>query len=360
MEEDVPVTLKIRCGKFGGGKGAIWQEDKSATLACNNDQTLFVPEGCNWDGSQTAPTLTSHNAGGSQRMPDKQHFNCVLQPFGISSFESNAMKSNNPHSGIYEAETSRTLDCSGGNPANNQGGVCIVEKQPTYSIQGSMIGRDDKNGPQGSGVNKNVSFTLNTCDRHAICAEESTYAMTTGSYMEVVKEQAPTLMAREYKDPTTVAYGVGRDTFNQGCGCPADTFAAGRSTDRTGRRDPGAVAKPEPNYTVRRLTPTECARLQGFPDWWCDDLSTDNPTEEELAFWKDVFETHRRVVSPNTKPKPESQIRKWLKNPYSDSSEYKMWGNGLCINVAYFVLSGIAWVEGLNGPIQTKSDENIV
>jgi len=48
--------------------------------------------------------------------------------YGICSYESNAMKSNNPHSGIYIAETSRTLDFNGGNPACNQGGVLVLEK----------------------------------------------------------------------------------------------------------------------------------------------------------------------------------------------------------------------------------------
>lgn len=49
--------------------------------------------------------------------------------YGISAYESNAMKSSNPHSGIYEAKTSRTLDLNGGNPACNQGGVLIVERR---------------------------------------------------------------------------------------------------------------------------------------------------------------------------------------------------------------------------------------
>ena len=47
--------------------------------------------------------------------------------YGISAFDSNAMKSSNPHSGIYEAETARTLDLNGGNPACNQGGVMVLE-----------------------------------------------------------------------------------------------------------------------------------------------------------------------------------------------------------------------------------------
>ena len=84
-------------------------------------------------------------------MPDKDNFTCVLQPFGISSKDSNAMKSDNPHSGIYEAETARTLDGNGGNPSCNQGGIAVVE---SYAIQGSMIGREDKNGPQGDGINE--------------------------------------------------------------------------------------------------------------------------------------------------------------------------------------------------------------
>ena len=48
--------------------------------------------------------------------------------YGISAFDSNAMKSDNPHSGIYEADTARTLDLNGGNPACNQGGVLVLER----------------------------------------------------------------------------------------------------------------------------------------------------------------------------------------------------------------------------------------
>lgn len=50
---------------------------------------------------------------------------CVC--YGICGYHSNSMMSDNPHSGIYEASTSRTLDPNGGNPACNQGGICVVE-----------------------------------------------------------------------------------------------------------------------------------------------------------------------------------------------------------------------------------------
>ena len=257
---ETPKTLKIRSGCDGGGKGALLQENKSATLGCSNDQTVFVPK-----------------------------------VYGICSKQSHSMLSDNPHSGFYEADTSRCLDRSGGNPTCNQGGMAVV------ALQGSMIGRADKNGPQGSGVNEDVSFTLDAADRHAVA-----YCMTTGSYTQTLEEQSPTLMARDYKDPPV-------------------------------------VNETEPEYIVRRLTPTECARLQGFPDWWCAGLETDEPSEEEIEFWTEVFETHRTVLGTSSKPKSRNQIIKWLKGPHSDSAEYKMWGNGVALPNVYFVLSGIVY-----------------
>ena len=343
VENSPAVTLKIRSGCEGGGKGAIWQEEKSATLGCNNDQTLFVPK-------------------------------C----YGVCSKASHSMMSDNPHSGFYEAETSRTLDRSGGDPTCNQGGICVVEpiaftqnqrdevrdlgeksaalaaepgmKQQTFVLQGNMIGRKDENGPQGDGVNEDVCFTLDATDSHAVCAPEDVYAMTTGSYMQVAKEVAPTLMARDYKDPTTIAPAP---HLNEGV---MGTVATGAHPSGFNGQDAfndrlvidNPEAQPTPvTYTVRRLTPTECARLQGFPDWWCRDLGTENPTEEELAFWADVFETHRKIVTHAKKPKTEKQIRKWLADPYTDSAEYRIWGNGICLANAFFVLAGIAWCAGL-------------
>ena len=266
---NVPLVLKIRSGCEGGGKGPLIQTDKSATLSCNNDQTLFEP--CSWDGGQISPTLTKQNAGGSQRMPDKDNFNCVLQPFGICSKDSNAMKSSNV-------------------------------------LQGNMIGRKDENGSQGSGVNEDVSFTLDATDRHA------------------------------------VAYGIGRDAFNQGVNAQYRPAIERELQPTIVAKGPGAVAQDEAGYTVRRLTPTECARLQGFPDWWCADLGTEKPSDEGLNFWHKVFKTYSEVTG--CKMKSDKQIKKWLADPYSDSAEYKMWGNGVALPCVWFVLCGIVWANG--------------
>ena len=296
---ETPKTLKIRSGCEGGGKGALLQENMSATLSCNNDQTVFVPKA-----------------------------------YGICSKDSNAMKSDNPHSGVYEADTSRTIDRGVGNPTCNQGGIAIVE---SYALQGSMIGREDKNGPQGDGVNKDVSFTLNTVDRHAV------YAMTTGCFAQVSKEQAPTLLSRDYKDAAIInepCYGIDRSAFNQGMNAQFSPSFEEELSPTLVAKGPGATLM---GYTVRRLTPTECARLQGFADWWCSGLGTENPNEEEIDRWAGVFETFRKLTDASKKPKTRKQIAKWLQDPYSDAAEYKMWGNGVALPCVYFVLSGIVW-----------------
>ena len=336
---ETPKTLKIRSGCEGGGKGAIIQDDKSATLSCNNDQTVFVPfckgyrahykgDAPTWKDGKVANTLNTFDVGESRCNE------LVVQAYGICSKDSNAMKSDNPHSGFYEADTSRTLDGNGGNPSCNQGGIAVV------SVQGSMIGRDDKNGPQGSGVNEDVSFTLNATDHHAVAYP--TYCTSKNSHFtRAEKELANTLVATDYKDPPVindVQTASGKEVFG--------TLSASMGSKQwLGNQEAfsGDYHIMEPEYIVRRLTPTECARLQGFPDWWCSGLGTEEPTEDDLAFWREVFDTHRKIAGTSAKPKTDKQIIKWLKDPHSDSAEYKMWGNGVALPNVYFVLSGIVY-----------------
>lgn len=87
---------------------------------------------------------------------------------------------------------------------------------------------------------------------------------------------------------------------------------------------------------VRRLTPKECGRLQGFPDYWCDNLEIENPTDEDLAFWKEVYDKDAEIKGLKKK-KTDRQILKWLKNPHTDSAEYKMWGNGIALPCAVYI-----------------------
>ena len=292
--EDVAPTVSSTYGTGGNNQPFVLENPKCYDVRFTSEGTKNARQNCY--ETETARTI---DTGGNA--PDSNQGG-VAVVYGICSKDSNSMKSYNPHSGFYEAETARTLDANGGNPSCNQGGMAVV------ALQGSMIGRKDKNGPQGSGINEDVSFTLNATDHHAVA--HPVYCTSKNSHHTIAeKELANTLVATDYKDPPCVA----KEEIT------------------------------EPHYIVRRLTSTECARLQGFPDWWCADLGTENPTDEDLEFWREVFETHRRIMGTSSKPKTDKQIIKWLKNPHSDSAEYKMWGNGVALPNVYFVLSGIVY-----------------
>ena len=292
-----PKTLKIRSGCEGGGKGALIQEDKSATLGCNNDQTLFVPK-----------------------------------VYGICAKDSNAMKSSNPNSGFYEATTSRCLDGNGGNPSCNQGGMAVIE------------GNGTRPSHNGDGYKESdIMYTLNATEQHGVAYGIGRPAMNQGYNakfsFQIEEEVEPTIVAAG-------ASGIAHPVFSSS---KASFFTTAEeelanTLVATDYKDPPIVNDDmKEDYIVRRLTPTECARLQGFPDWWCDDLGTEDPTYKEIAYWKDVFKTHAEALGKNMKPKTDSQIKKWLKNPHSDSAEYKMWGNGVALPNVVFVLSGIVY-----------------
>ena len=105
--------------------------------------------------------------------------------------------------------------------------------------------------------------------------------------------------------------------------------------------EPPLVTDPcVPDYRVRRLTPTECARLQGFPDIWTDGLAIENPSEDVLDYWWQVWASWAKVQGLK-KPKTRNQVRKWLANPASDRALYKLWGNGIALPCAKLVLSQI-------------------
>ena len=271
--------------------------------------------------------------------------NQVPLVFGISSDQSHAMLSENPHAGIYEADTSRTLDCSGGSPACNQGGMLVVAptEKPCYCIQGSMIGRKEQNGPQGDGVNREVAFTLDTVDRHAV------YAMTTGSFTQLDEEKSPPLMARDYKDPPVVGkdepvYALDRACFSAGQNAQYSMNVGEEKAPTLVSEGPGAVAAPAA-YLVRRLTPGECCRLQGYPDGWCENLESPAPSNQETDRWELIFEEWRTAMGGKTKPKTRRQIIRWLQNPHTDSAEFTAYGNSVAVPCVFFVLAGIVWAQ---------------
>ncbi|MCB5776774.1 hypothetical protein LK482_13755, partial [Ruminococcus callidus] len=61
--------------------------------------------------------------------------------------------------------------------------------------------------------------------------------------------------------------------------------------------------------------------------------------------WAAIFEEYRKAVKPESRPKSRKMVQKWLQDPYRDAAEYRLWGNGICLNVAVFVLAGIVWAD---------------
>ena len=104
-------------------------------------------------------------------------------------------------------------------------------------------------------------------------------------------------------------------------------------------KGPGAVGV---QYIVRRLTPTECARLQGFPDEWGHPDPKEDFTDEEYRFWSDVRNTHAAINGKAVKDYAKPAMVKWYNKLHTDSSEYKMWGNGIALPCAVYIMQGIA------------------
>ena len=340
-------------------------------------EILFERESLSWDQDprRTPWQVPAPVVEGSVGSDD-----CKGVCYGISSYDSNAMKSPNPHSGFYEADTARTLDINGGNPACNQGGVAVVE--PAVCIQGSMIGRADKNGPQGDGVNEDICFTLNATDRHGVAAQYLFENHSQDSHYKGPLDVSPMLPAQLGTGGNNTPFVVERDdialdraSFNQGQNSQYDpqyytdgtnlTIVAkgpsavcyGINGDKAGtldasyykgcgmregkERDVVAVAAGH-RYIVRRLTPTECARLQGFPDLWGHPDPKTDFTDDEYAFWLDVRNTHAGINGKPAKTYTREQMLTWYNKLHTDSAEYRMWGNGVALPCVIYVMEGIA------------------
>lgn len=155
--------------------------------------------------------------------------------YGITSYQSNSMKSNNPKSGIYEAKISKTLDLNCGDPSCNQGGIavcCLLNNQST------------------------ASNTRNT----VMCRAQS------NTNAETYEEKSPTLTA-SHDGPPILFESHSQDARHTQQKSTSQTCTAGWGT---GGNNMPMVAKKLLRWIVRRLTPTECERLQGYPDGWTD------------------------------------------------------------------------------------------
>ena len=180
----------------------------------------------------------------------------------------------------------------------------VVEPIPIHDQATRFYGkRGDKSDGKGNGLGVgkpgDPMNTLTAGDRHAVA-----YATDVG-FFNTLEEQSPTLLARGYKDPHLVTYPEGI------------------------------------RYIVRRLTPTECARLQGFPDDWGHPDHKEDFTDEEYRFWLNVRNTHAAINGKPQKDYTKAQMLTWYNKLHTDSAEYKMYGNGIALPCALYVMQGI-------------------
>lgn len=197
-----------------------WRAHAYETDISRNLDTGGATQTVTTEGLQSSRTLCLNDQGGSQ-MEVTENITGTLraqehghQPivYGISSYDSNAMKSSNPYSGIYEAQTTRTLDNNGGNPACNQGGMIVLE------------GNGSRESHKGDGYKESETmYTLNTVEQHAVC----TYQKVTGtlnpgahagSYngQDAYNDMLVVSVKQQKKSKDFTVYGLDRASFNQG------------------------------------------------------------------------------------------------------------------------------------------------
>lgn len=170
--------------------------------------------------------------------------------YGIGGYNSKGMLSNNPNSGIYEAETARTLDLNGGSPACNQGGMAVV--------QGADVYNGELTGEKAATLTAACGGT-NTSGAKAVC-------IWNGQVAQLREQEKVGTLNCMHDQQAVITYGLDRASFNQGQNAKYNFSVEEEKIGAQVARGPGAVCQ----SVVRRLTPLECERLQGFPDGWTD------------------------------------------------------------------------------------------
>ena len=206
-QEEIAPTLK------GTASGNMMP-----SVLCLNDQGGSVME-------------CSEDVAGTLRAQEHGH-----QPLVLGVYENHGIDARytGPHS------VSPTLPARAGTGGNN---LPLVSEMPeTLCILGNTVDCAPKNGGHGLGVQEDLAFTLTSEHRHAVFTRQRTDRFQEG-------DVACTESARQYKDATDLIYQAARQAATEAIAqkCTAEL-----------------------PQLIRRLTPMECERLQGFPDGWTD------------------------------------------------------------------------------------------
>ena len=232
-------AFKERGGCAGGGKGYLGSEELAFTLSRSQDQNIMQPIILN---DQGGGVMNIHQDGNVGTLRAQTHGNEQIVSYGISSNVINRKPENGGHqiSGCTEEEAPT---------------LTKADRHATaYSIQGSVIGREDHNGPMGSGIKEEEeAFCLNTIDKQAVVFNHAQITSPQNGSNPVAGDPSPTLAKGGQQHIVVKENGDGNDRL-------ADTLVKGAN------QLTGTDIALHKNVMVRRLTPMECERLQGFPD----------------------------------------------------------------------------------------------
>ncbi len=187
---------------------------------------------------------------------------------------------------------------------------------------------------RGNGDGQTVS-TLTGDHENRITDYTSVVCMAHGqANAEILEDKSPCLNCN-HEQPIV----FDKEVYNSGVNATGGHYIAEGGPSPTLRTSvpPGVCV----HYIVRRLTPTECARLQGFPDDWGHPDHKDDFTNDEYRFWLDIRNTHAAINGKPQKEYTRAQMLTWYNKLHTDSSEYKMWGNGISLPTALYVMQGI-------------------
>lgn len=241
-----------------------------------------------------------------------------------------------------------------GNPKTGQAtigvAIPIADKATRYKGGGDTRNNDGSANGLGVGEPGAPANTLTAADRHAVAYAIDRAAFNQGMNAQynisIQEEIAQTLVA---KGPGEVAHP--QDKMDARCYAmqafgqykESEIASAIKARDFKDSTDPVV----EMEYIIRRLTPLECCRLQGFPDDWTEDIAISEPKASVIREWMIAWAEWWRLIGKDEGiqlPKDAKQVERWLADPASDSGLYKMWGNGIALPCAMFVMEDIAEV----------------
>lgn len=280
MKQQTFIAAGFSAGQGSKAGGIGYQEEIAPTLKGAESGTNMVPSVLCLNDQGGKVMECSENVTGTLRAQEHGHQPLVYENHGIDS------RYTGPH------EVCPTMSARYGTGGNN---VPLVEQEPVFCITGNAIDRQPQNGGNGIGYQEDIAYTLTATDHHAVFSRQRVDIFKGN---DVVSTQS----ARQHKDATDLVYQA--EVFGQtqfGNYSPGCTTLRAQGGDNGGGSENLVAQENMPSaYLIRRLTPLECERLQGFPDGW---------TDIEGA---------------------------------SDSSRYKALGNSVAIPCVEFIMHGLA------------------